>query len=113
MRKLKNLLLTFFAAVMLTACDGHGFEGEYAVKYYGQDHKEISEWATTLTLGTEYVEVDGKRTVYDSIEVRVTDEGKFLVFIKDDHEEPYAIVDDSTLRKPQDGFGAGEVLTRK
>ncbi|MCY9865002.1 hypothetical protein OTK49_21020 [Vibrio coralliirubri] len=91
MKKIK-LFLASVAALVLVGCGGHGYEGEYV----GKMEKSMlgkSDKTVTMVIGSNYMELAGERSEYDTIQVVDNN----LVLQKGEKKESLAIVDDSTL----------------
>lgn len=89
-------------SAVLAACGGHGFEGEYESKIDGSKNVTMnaiykSLKPSTLTIGSDYVESQGQRQLYDEIFVRKSGDQKYLVFKKGSSEEAMKIADGNTL----------------
>ncbi|GHA40820.1 hypothetical protein ACFFLZ_01340 [Photobacterium aphoticum] len=101
MKKIK-LFFTSVIAVMLVGCGGHGYEGEYSIEF--QDAffgKKQSGGSAVMVLGSDYMELDGDRTEFDSIKVV---DGRLLLETDGKQPETLKIIDDSTIVMDA-GFG--------
>lgn len=101
MKKIKYFVLAAVSA-LLVGCGGHGYEGEYSIEFkdamFGKKH---SGNGATMILGSDFMELEGERTQFDSIEV-VNDR---LVLTKEGSApESLDIVDESTITM-NTGFG--------
>lgn len=89
-------------AGILVGCGGHGYEGEYSVEF--QDAlfgKKQSGGSAVMVLGSDYMELNGERSEFDSI--KVVD--GVLLFEKDGQQpETLDIIDESTIVMDA-GFG--------
>ncbi len=100
----------FVFSLVLAACGGHGFEGEYRMEIGGDAaqnpmvqalNKKMAE--KRLVIGENYTESDGKKREFDSIAVESEGDNRYLVFVKGDEREKFKIIDDDTLEIDQ-GF---------
>jgi hypothetical protein len=99
MKALKYLGLMVVAAVM-TACGGHGYEGEFAFKTGNDLADQIMKAAAgpgNLVIGADFIEKNGTRTKFEKIFVRKSGSQEYLVFKNGTSEEGWLIVDKDTL----------------
>ena len=91
---LRKLIAASAVALLLSACGGHKFEGEFQIKAMGIP-------GGTLVIGSDYIEKDGVRNELDKIFERESSDGKkYLVMVnKQGQEEAWEIVDDNTLKQ--------------
>jgi hypothetical protein len=90
------------SSLVLVACGGHGFEGEYKFASSGKnnlfgDLAQQMVGEQTIIIGDDFMEVDGSRDTYDEIFVRESGSKKYLVLSAEDNEEIWQIVNENTL----------------
>lgn len=99
MKFFKYLILSSFVFV-LSACGGHGYEGDYKAST-GEASVDLfmgMVGPTKMTIGSDYVEIKGKRTELADIFVRESSGKSYLVFKnKNDKEQAWEILDNGDL----------------
>ncbi|MEH6565790.1 MAG: hypothetical protein V7756_10745 [Halopseudomonas sp.] len=90
-------------ATLLSACGGHDFEGVYETRA-GSDNELLNSFAELasgekLVIGSDYIESQGQRTLFDDIFERESAGERYLVFKTGAQEEVWKVVDDNTLIK--------------
>lgn len=95
----KSLIVS--CLILLTACGGHGFEGSYQSKVESAFMQGMSKNMpkSTLVIGSDFIEIDGKRTQADDISVRDSANKKYLVVNVTGQEQVLEIIDDNTLQQ--------------
>lgn len=93
----KAILLSL--CMMLAACGGHGFEGKYESKVESGMLGNMANMMpqSTLIIGSDFIENDGKRVEMDEIFVRESNGKAYLVLSKGGSEEVFEIADDKVL----------------
>lgn len=90
MKSLKSASLIAMM-LLLAACGGHGFEGDY--KSEADSSIELVDAFTeiagsyTLVIGSNYIESEGERTTFDDIFVRESAGERYLVFKSAEKED--------------------------
>ncbi len=100
MKLLKTVSLLALTA-LLTACGGHDFEGVYETRA-GSDNELLNSFAELasgekLVIGPDYIESEGKRTLFDDIFERESAGERYLVFKTGEQEQVWKVVDENTL----------------
>lgn len=91
---LLKYLSIFLLAAALVGC-GHGYEGDYKVTVetpMGFGMSFVPE-AKQATIGSDYIEVEGKRQTFDTVSVRNEGGQEYLVFKLKGDEEVFKIID--------------------
>lgn len=99
MKFIKVLVIAALVAT-LSACGGHGYEGTYKSEVTSKGFGSMAGMMPnmTLTIGSGYVEQDGKRVEMDEIFVRENNGRQYLVFKSENNrEEAMEIFDDGSL----------------
>ena len=99
--KLIKYLFVIMLSLSLFACGGHGFEGTYKSSV---DSKMLNNMMgklpqSTLTIGSDYIESDGRRTEVDEIFIRESNGKEYLIIKMDNKEDALEIVDENTLQQ--------------
>ncbi len=108
--KLAKLGIALLAGTLLAGC-GNGFEGTYTVSTEGVGAEVLgamnqmmqqvtgqSITQQTITIGSDYIETNGKRQKFKKIFERDTDNVRYLVFQQEDGQETVMVIkDDKTL----------------
>ena len=92
---------------LLSACGGHGFEGEYKAKSdAGMMGNVVSMMgADHITIGADFFEMAGNRTKMKDIFIRKSNGKEYLVFqTPSGQEDAWEIIDDNTLLNGQGGM---------
>jgi len=98
--KFIKILVIAVLAVALSACGDHGYEGTYQSEVTSKGFGSMAGMMpkTTLTIGSDYIEQNGKRVEMDEIFVRVNNDRQYLVFKSStNREEAMEIFDDGSL----------------
>lgn len=95
---LRNAILLSLT-LLLAACGGHGFEGKYESKVESGMLGNMANMMpqSTLIIGSDYIESDGKRVEMDEIFVRDSNGKEYLVLKRGESEEVFEIADDKVL----------------
>ncbi|WP_334019357.1 hypothetical protein [Alteromonas sp. S015] len=95
------------AISLLTACGGHGFEGQWKMDAGKTTNKymHMAGVDNTLTIGDDFIESEGTRVEMD-IFTRESNDKNYLIFkTEDGREQGYEIIDNDTLISGR-GFAA-------
>jgi len=100
MKFIKFSAILAFATV-LSACGGHDYEGVYETRA-GSNNELLNSFVEMaggekLVIGSDYIESQGKRTLFDEIFERESAGEHYLVFKTGETEEGWKIVDKNTL----------------
>lgn len=100
MKLVKNIFVLVLS-LSLFACGGHGYEGTYKSsvdsKMFNNMMSKMPQ--STLTIGSDYIESDGRRTEVDEIFTRESNGKKYLIIKVGDKEDALEIIDDNTLQQ--------------
>jgi hypothetical protein len=98
---MKKTLLLIALTCILSACGGHGYEGTYQSevdsKAFGGMAKMMPK--STLTIGSNYIENEGKRIDMEEIFVRESNGKEYLILKSEQGEESFEITKDQALLK--------------
>lgn len=99
--KLLKYMMVIALATLLSACGGHDFEGVYETRA-GSDNELLNSFAEMtsggkLVIGPDYIESQGKRTLFDEIFERESAGERYLVFKTGETEAVWKVVDENTL----------------
>jgi len=119
--RLINWVAVVIACSVLVGCGGHGFEDEYSVyanvrvpmslaviteipadkrQEFFNDFVSSYPAPAQMEIGSDYVEVGGKREEFDDISVNEINGERFLVFTQDNATKKFNILNDDTLVVP-------------
>ena len=98
---LGKTLIVILLSILLFACGGHGYEGRYESMVVAKGFGEITKILpkTTLYIGSDYIETDGRRVDMRDIYVKELDGNKYLVLVSDDGDDMFIIEPDGSMFK--------------
>lgn len=82
---------------LFTGC-GHSYEGKYNIT--GKMAFVVFGGIKTITIGNDYIELQGNRKNLEDIFVRDSDGVEYLILKSKDKEEAWRIIDHNTLMMP-------------
>ena len=99
--KLFKHFIAVAALLSLIGCGEHGYEGTYQSQVESGMLGKMSKMMpkTTLVIGTDYIETDGKRIEVDEIIVRVSGGKSYLVIKSGQDEQSLEIINENTLKQ--------------
>ena len=96
-----KLFAALVLSALLTACGGHGFEGQWQMDAGKGANKMLQALGgdSIMTIGDDYIEQDGQRAEFE-IFIRESNGKQYLVFKdEDNNEDSFEIVDNNTLKQ--------------
>ncbi len=96
---LKKSFIVASLSLLLAACGGHGYEGQYesSIEASGLGKMASMMPKTSLYIGTDYIESNGQKINIDKIYVKEQGDKKFLIMQTQQGEQAYMIDKDDSL----------------
>jgi hypothetical protein len=96
---LKKSFIVAGLSLLLAACGGHGYEGQYesSIEASGLGNMSSMMPKTSLYIGTDYIESNGEKTAIEKIYVKEQGDKKFLIMQTQQGEQAYIIDKDGSL----------------
>lgn len=111
MKLVKRIFITMLCLSLL-ACGGHGFEGTYKSSVDSEMLNQMMSKLpqSTLTIGSDYIESNGRRAEVEEIFVRESNGKEFLIIKIGKKEESLEIIDKNTL---QQNLGMAKIVFKR
>ncbi|MGI2170811.1 hypothetical protein ACROAE_11580 [Shewanella sp. MF05960] len=96
---LKKSFIVAGLSLLLAACGGHGYEGQYesSIEATGLGSLNSMMPKTTMYIGTDYIESNGQKIEVEKIYVKEQGDRKILIMQTQEGDQAYIIDKDGSL----------------